>query len=147
MEPLVCDLAAAAPPGCATDLAALTCLGAPVSLAALLVDMTRARVYLCALSKTVTHKIRAVTAMPLFKIDESSTLFSKLLGFDSYDSQNMLQLPPAPGATRQNLSPWIADKNSQLARTRAIEFHCPTLINSSYDLPQSTRWYKIYSAA
>ena len=81
----------------------------------------------------VTHKIRAVTAMPLFKIDESSTLFSKLLGFDSYDSQNMLQLPPAPGATRQNLSPWIADKNSQLARTRAIEFHCPTLINSSYD--------------
>jgi hypothetical protein len=33
--------------------------------------------------------------MPLFKIDESSTLFSKLLGFDSYDSQNMLQLPPA----------------------------------------------------
>ena len=71
--------------------------------------------------------------MPLFKIDESSTLFSKLLGFDSYDSQNMLQLPPASGATRQNLSPWLADKNSQLARTRAIEFHCPTLINSSYD--------------
>ena len=30
-----------------------------------------------ALLPSVTHKIRAVTAMPLFKIDESSTLFSK----------------------------------------------------------------------
>ena len=38
----------------------------------------------------VTHKIRAVTAMPLFKIDESSTLFSRTLqcvsSQDSYGS-------------------------------------------------------------
>ena len=81
----------------------------------------------------VTHKIRAVTAIPLVKIDSTSTLFSKLLGFDTYDRQNMLQLPPDSGATRLNLSPWLADKNSQLMRTKAVEFHCPTLINSSYD--------------
>ena len=81
----------------------------------------------------VTHKIQAVTAIPLVKIDSTSTLFSKLLGFDTYDRQNMLQLPPDSGATRLNLSPWLADKNSQLMRTKAVEFHCPTLINSSYD--------------
>jgi len=41
----------------------------------------------------------------------------------------MLQLPSATA----NLPPWLADNHEMITRTRAIEFHCPTLVTSSYD--------------
>ena len=54
----------------------------------------------------------------------------------------MLQLPPLDpstgeasdaGNTPNERDPWLADKPSQFARTKAIEFHCPTLVTTSYD--------------
>ena len=77
----------------------------------------------------ITHKVQAACASPLFKITDESTVFSKLLGFDTFTDQNMLQLPSATA----NLPPWLADNHEMITRTRAIEFHCPTLVTSSYD--------------
>ena len=86
----------------------------------------------------ITHKIQAVCASPLVKVTDESTLFSGLLGYSTYTSttrnpQNMLQLPPTSGGTRLDLAPWLADNMSQIQRTKAIEFHCPTLVTTSYD--------------
>ena len=86
----------------------------------------------------VTHKIQATCASPMVKVTDESTLFSDLLGYSMYtgatrNPQNMLQLPPASDSARLNLAPWVADSMSQIQRTKAIEFHCPTLVTSSYD--------------
>ena len=86
----------------------------------------------------VTHKIQATCAAPMVKVTDESTLFSDLLGYSTHtgatrNPQNMLQLPPASGSARLNLAPWVADNMSQIQRTKAIEFHCPTLVTSSYD--------------
>ena len=43
----------------------------------------------------------------------------------------MLQLPPS--GVRTPISPWTADDNPEILRTKAIEFHCPTLVNTSYN--------------
>jgi len=52
----------------------------------------------------------------------------------------MLQLPksdtdPESVTTkpREGRDPWAADGQEKLVRTQAIEFHCPTLVNTSYD--------------
>ena len=86
----------------------------------------------------ITHKIQAVCASPIVKVTDESTLFSNLLGYSTYTSttrnpQNMLQLPPASDGARLDLAPWLADNMSQIQRTKAIEFHCPTLVTTSYD--------------
>lgn len=69
-------------------------------------------------------------ASPLFKVTSESTLFTKLLGYQTYTGQNMLQLP---GTDRTDLLPWLADNDEMIKRTKAVEFHCPSLVTSSYN--------------
>ena len=101
----------------------------------------------------ITHKVRAVVAIPLVKlVAEGSTLFKGMLGYDTFarsgvdadadptsgllppSYQSMLQLSEsASGKARVTMDPWTADNPARIVRTQAIEFHCPTLINTSYD--------------
>ena len=86
----------------------------------------------------ITHKVQATCASPIVRITDESTLFTSLLGYSTYTSdtrnpQNMLQLPPTSTGTRLDLGPWLADNMSEIQRTKAIEFNCPTLIASSYN--------------
>jgi hypothetical protein len=78
----------------------------------------------------VTNKLQIITAVPLVQVDASSTLFSGTLGVTEWTAakQNMFETAEA-----QDRSPWTAIEPAKLLRVRSIEFHCPTLVNSSYD--------------
>ena len=82
------------------------------------------------LPNKVTNKLQIIVAVPLVQVDESSTLFSGTLGVTQWTSteQNMFKT-----ADPKDRAPWTAAEPPKLLRTRSIEFHCPTLVSSSYD--------------
>jgi hypothetical protein len=82
------------------------------------------------LPNKVTNKLQIIAAVPLVQVDESSTLFSGTLGVTEWTAakQNMFETAEA-----KDRSPWTAIEPAKLLRTRSIEFHCPTLVSSSYD--------------
>jgi len=77
-----------------------------------------------------TGRMQVVLAYPGFLVQASSTLFSKVLGFDAadYGTGGDTQ-DPFLHAGRL----WTAGREGTLQRVRSVVFHCPTLISSSYD--------------
>ena len=78
-----------------------------------------------------TNMLRTIVAVPLVKIDAASTLFTKTLGYSVFSDQNMLA--PLDSSLTYESKAWTATNPALLLRTKAIEFHCPTLVNTSYD--------------
>ena len=80
----------------------------------------------------VTNKLQMVCASPLVRVDASSTLFTKSLGYTAaqYAGTQQSMLANADPSKR---APWTAAAPANLLRTRAIEFHCPTLASSAYN--------------
>ncbi|MGZ0214141.1 MAG: hypothetical protein ACKVI4_16815 [Actinomycetales bacterium] len=78
----------------------------------------------------VTNKLQIIVAVPHVQVDASSTLFSGTLGVTQWTSteQNMFKT-----AAVKDRVPWTAVEPAKLLRNRSIEFHCPSLVNSSYD--------------
>ena len=78
----------------------------------------------------VTNKLQIIVALPHVQVDATSTLFSGTLGVTQWTSteQNMFKT-----AAVKDRVPWTAVEPAKLLRNRSIEFHCPSLVNSSYD--------------
>jgi hypothetical protein len=73
-----------------------------------------------------TNMMRAATCYPGFAVTENSTLFKEVLGFKATDFVNQ-----DPFLRKGKL--WTASNEGSLERVRTVVFHCPTLIDSSYD--------------
>ena len=59
-----------------------------------------------------------------------SNLITEALGFIDADILKQKVLINRPGGTGK---PWTASNPGRLLRTRSLQFHCPTFVNSSYD--------------
>ena len=86
----------------------------------------------------LSSHVQALIASPLVKITSDSTLFSKLLGFTQYEQtgvnlQNILDRTGKDTTLQINPEPWSAQEQSKINRTKAIEFHCPTLVSTAYN--------------
>eukprot|EP01046_Picozoa_sp_COSAG06_P050314 COSAG06_NODE_7944_length_2327_cov_9.710952_2_plen_553_part_00 len=86
----------------------------------------------------LSSRVQALTGAPLVKITSDSTLFSKLLGFTQYEQtgvnlQNILDRTGKATTLQINPEPWSAKEQSKINRTKAIEFHCPTLVSTAYN--------------
>ena len=80
----------------------------------------------------VTNKLQVICASPLVRVDSTSTLFTKSLGFTAAQFASAPQSMLANRDTTKR-APWTASGAANLLRTRAIEFHCPTLASSAYN--------------
>jgi len=86
-----------------------------------------------------TGRMRIYLAVPkIAALDDSlarthgmrSSILKDVLGYSNTDGGLQDPLVNRPGGTGK---PWTADSPGRLMRTRSLQFHCPTLINSSYD--------------
>eukprot|EP01045_Picozoa_sp_COSAG04_P017341 COSAG04_NODE_1527_length_6459_cov_1.844025_4_plen_501_part_00 len=76
-----------------------------------------------------TNMMRVATAYPGFAIQKTSTLFTKVLGFKESDPNDFATQDPFLREGKL----WTASNEGSLERVRTVVFHCPTLIDSSYD--------------
>eukprot|EP01043_Picozoa_sp_COSAG02_P015555 COSAG02_NODE_665_length_18739_cov_9.192918_7_plen_503_part_00 len=76
----------------------------------------------------LSNMMRAVTAYPKFTIKDTSTLFTKVLGFSAANPSDFTSQDPFTN----NGKLWTASKEGTLVRVKTVVFHCPTLIESSY---------------
>ena len=75
----------------------------------------------------VSNKVKVILACPAIAVKTTSSLFTKVLGFRA--PTDFTQQDPFLYAGKA----WTAGIEGTLVRVRSLVFHCPTLIDSSYD--------------
>ena len=75
----------------------------------------------------VSNKVKVILACPAIAVKTTSTLFTKVLGFRA--PIDFKKQDPFLYAGKA----WTAGIEGTLVRVRSLVFHCPTLIDSSYD--------------
>ena len=76
-----------------------------------------------------TNMMRVASCYPGFAIKKTSTLFTKVLGFKASNPNDFGTQDPFLREGKL----WTATNEGSLERVRTVVFHCPTLIDSSYD--------------
>jgi hypothetical protein len=76
-----------------------------------------------------TNMMRVASCYPGFAVKKTSTLFTKVLGFKTTAPDDFATQDPFLREGKL----WTATNEGSLERVRTVVFHCPTLIDSSYD--------------